>query len=73
MLIWFALGAVLGALRVLGHKSQAFQAAAHLYMGAMGATWWYTRNPALIWLFVGLSVLEVVCFVVQHRKVGTTP
>jgi hypothetical protein len=54
------------ALRLLGHKDQAFQAAAHLFVGGLFAAWWTTRPaPASRWnlgLAVALSLVEVAAF-----------
>ncbi len=54
----------LGALRVLGMKHIAFQAVAHLYVGGLLGAWWVGRDRWLLWIAVGLSVVEVVCFFV---------
>lgn len=70
----FLVAAVLGALRASGHKSQSFQAAAHLFVGALlGALIVIRRNSGLwdwrlVTLVVGLSVLEVICFLVFREK-----
>jgi len=67
-------GVILGLLRAAGHKSQAFQAVAHLYMGGLCAAWLITREPLYAWLVVVLSIVEVICFVVfriRDRQKGT--
>jgi hypothetical protein len=64
---------VLASLRVGGLTSEAFQAVAHLWVGGLfaagyvqySATWGTDRrNDAMlkIWLGVGLSVIELACF-----------
>jgi hypothetical protein len=62
---------VLGALRIGGHTSEAYQAVAHLFVGGLFAagyvkyqyTWTNGGQIAMnkIWLGVALSVLEVAC------------
>jgi len=67
----------LTALRIAGHKSEAFQAMAHLFVGWLIAAWWfspasydgsgkareYDRKSGLyLWLAIVLSVVEVACF-----------
>lgn len=66
----------LAALRIAGHKSEAFQAAAHLFVGWLLAGWWfspvsydgtgrareYDRTSGLyLTLAVVLSIVEVAC------------
>jgi hypothetical protein len=57
---------VLGLIRCLGVRHQAFQAAAHLYVGGMlgyaAAEWRRGGGRLELSLAVGLSLLEVVCF-----------
>lgn len=57
---------VLGLIRCLGVRHQAFQAAAHLYVGGMlgyvAAEWSRGGGRLELSLAVGLSLLEVVCF-----------
>lgn len=69
--MWFVilLALVLGGVRVAGVTHIAFQAAAHLYMGGLAVAWWKEkanwtewRNLVVLFLFVGLTVLETVCF-----------
>jgi hypothetical protein len=66
--------AALGSMRAAGHKSQAFQAAAHLYVGGLlGALIVVRSNQGLWdWLLVALvailSILEVICFLVFREK-----
>ena len=62
-IVLILIGVVLGLLRAFGHKSQAFQAIAHLYMGGLIAAWWILRVPLYGWLVIILSLVEVVCFV----------
>lgn len=57
---------VLGLIRCLGVRHPAFQAAAHLYVGGMlgyvAAEWKGGGGRLELSLAVGLSLLEVVCF-----------
>jgi 1,4-dihydroxy-2-naphthoate octaprenyltransferase len=60
---------VLGGLRIVGVKHEAFQAVAHLYVGflfGVGAATYVEGNTdrGCLWLAIGLSVLELVCFLV---------
>jgi hypothetical protein len=70
--IVYLICAVLAAIRIAGAKSETFQAAAHLWMGALIAVWYlrYDRDDAKIagWLVVVLSVVEVACFVVSRMS-----
>ncbi len=65
LVVAFAL--VLGAIRLLGHKSQLYQATAHLFVGALFgvfiATWRAGRpDYGALWVALGLSVLELFAF-----------
>lgn len=71
--IWTAAATLLAVLRVVGVKAQWYQAAAHLYVGALlglaladydGDRWFYVATVG--WL----SVVEVAMFIVQRRKPG---
>lgn len=63
----------LAALRIGGEKGEAFQAAAHCFVGAMfyagyveyGYTWTTGGRSAMqkIWIGTFLTVVEVACFV----------
>ncbi len=62
MIVNLLVAASLCIFRVIGYKSQAFQAIAHLYMGGlfMGA---YSKKSWLLWgVFTVLCVVEVFCF-----------
>jgi hypothetical protein len=48
-----------GAMRLFGEKSIAFQAAAHIFVGVLFTNWWFTRDRMVLWLAVGLSLLEL--------------
>lgn len=75
----FFVGVVLGVIRATGHKTQFFQAMAHLYMGGLIAAWWIGRDtlpyygwlPLYGWLVVVLSIVEVICFFVFKGRNGT--
>jgi hypothetical protein len=56
------LAGVFGGLRVLGNTSQAFQGFAHIYVGGLIGAWLVKRRPLYGGLALGLSVLEVLCF-----------
>jgi hypothetical protein len=55
----------LGLLRVFGHKSEIFQAVAHLYVGFLFGIGLGKKNKVAIAIAVGLSVLELICFIVM--------
>lgn len=61
---WVSL--VLAALRVQGAHSEAFQAIAHLWVGALLAGWLVHKSDRAKWLVIGLSCIEVAAFVAQH-------
>src|SRR4051794_8483267 len=61
----------LGGLRIVGVKTEAFKALAHVYVG--GLIGYYTAtaldgvpNYLVLWVAVGLSVLETVAFLVSR-------
>jgi hypothetical protein len=69
----YLIAIALAAIRIAGHKSEAFQAVAHLFIGWLigagvyqRATWTEGRSVAMqkIWLAIGLSVVEVICFLI---------
>ena len=60
--IWLIIAIVLGVLRIHGIKHEAFQAAAHLYVGGLLGAYFSGKNKEFLWIAIGLSVLEVVCF-----------
>lgn len=53
---------VLGALRFAGVKTQAYQAIAHCFVGGLIGAYIVGHDPFMLYLSVGLSVLEVVAF-----------
>jgi hypothetical protein len=61
----------LAALRIAGHKSEAFQAAAHLFVGGLLTAGWVADKSRFwpstwkfyTWLAIALSVVEVACFI----------
>ncbi len=65
---------LVGIPRIIGVNHQTYQAIAHLYMGG-AITMWYLFGPGLwMWIVLGLSALEVACFVRDKvRKKRTTP
>jgi len=62
---------VLAALRLMGHKDQAFQAAAHLFVGGLFVAWFLGRPPAQArWnlaIAVVLSVIELAAFLFSRH------
>lgn len=69
-----AISVAIAAVRIAGHKSEAFQAIAHLWVGLQIGIWLVglldpvkpNRYKANGWLVLALSVIEVACFVAQH-------
>jgi len=79
-----AIAVVLAVVRIMGHKSEAFQAVAHLFVGGLFASAWLQfseintekssiRHPPLarenLILAVLLSLIELGCFL-WHRFSG---
>ena len=62
VLVNVLISVALGIPRILGYKSQAYQAIAHLYVGGLFAAWWTGGNRGLLWIAIGLSILELACF-----------
>jgi hypothetical protein len=60
---------VLGTLRVLGHKSQAFQAIAHLFVGGLFGAWMAGHNTVFITVAVLLSIVELLCFLFLKKEI----
>jgi hypothetical protein len=64
----------LAALRIAGHKSEAFQAVAHLFVGGLLTYGWEVDKSRFhpktwelsAWLAVSLSAVEVACFLWSH-------
>ena len=69
------LAIVLGALRASGEKGQFFQACAHMFTAWMFAAYWFgaASDPkwrrAYLAIGIGLTVLEVVCFLAFRHTV----
>lgn len=57
---------VLAVLRIFGLKHEAFQAAAHLWVGGLCGGWLISRDRRTAELVVVLSVIEVLCFVASQ-------
>ncbi len=65
---------ILAIVRIAGHKSEAFQAIAHCFTGGLVAsafteyrfTWTTGGRNALqkFYIAIGLSIVEIVCFIV---------
>lgn len=72
--IILAVAIALGAFRGSGFKSQSFQAIAHFFVAWLFAAWWF-RQPNGRFCFdvaVGLTVLEIVCFIYFAVKKATS-
>jgi hypothetical protein len=54
----------LAAIRIAGHKSPAFQAIAHLWVGGLFGYWLRMRYESgkYLAMAVGLSLVELACF-----------
>lgn len=57
-----AIAVALGGIRIFGIKSALFQAVAHLYVGGLFAVYFKTWERFYLYLALGLTLLEVVCF-----------
>jgi hypothetical protein len=62
--------ATLAMFRMLGYKSQAFQAIAHVFVGGLLGALIAAELAICGWLALGLSVVEVGCFL-WFRKYKT--
>lgn len=62
----FLPAAVLAGLRIAGHKSEVFQAVAHLYTGGLVGGYFGSgrKDKVCLALAVGLSVVETICFLI---------
>jgi hypothetical protein len=58
---------VLGSFRVLGFKSEFYQATAHLWVGILIGLWCYGEKRLSPWLVIALSILEVACFLLLPK------
>lgn len=79
-MIRILIAVALAALRIAGHKSAMFQAAAHLFVGGLFAVGYrdYRRDWASesgskaalfnIWIAIALSVVEVACALWFHFR-----
>lgn len=50
--------------RIFGLKDEAFQAAAHLFVGGLAGAWLVDRRSLYLYTFVALCVVEVLCFLI---------
>lgn len=53
----------IGLPRPLGHKSQAYQAIAHLYVGGAIVAAFLEWSPFWLGIVLSLSILEIACFI----------
>lgn len=53
---------IIGLVRLFGIKNIVFQAAAHVWMGLILGRLIETKNTLYLWVFVLLSILEVLAF-----------
>jgi hypothetical protein len=58
----FLVAVALGALRLLGCKTLAFQAVAHFFVCGLFMTWHYKRLNWCLGLGLALTVLETMAF-----------
>jgi hypothetical protein len=74
----FLIAVLLAYLRIAGHKSEAFQAVAHLFVGWLLSAWWLKRSDSWISdgrdsgrlelrLAAALSIVEIACFIWSHH------
>jgi uncharacterized membrane protein YdcZ (DUF606 family) len=56
------LSVLVGIPRALGIKHVAYQALAHLWVGGMFGAAFATRKPPYLSCAIGLTVLEILCF-----------
>jgi hypothetical protein len=57
---------VLAAMRIMGHKSHSFQAAAHLFCGWLLAESFLHGGQFELLMVITLSIVEVACFIWFH-------
>ncbi len=57
---------VLAAIRIAGHKSEAFQAFAHLYVGGLFTASYLKRDKQLFYIGVGVSLVELAVAIFQR-------
>ncbi len=65
--IVIVLTAMLATLRIVGNTSPLYQAAAHLFVGALIGAYYVDRRPKVLGLIIGLSVFELVCFLLTKH------
>ncbi len=53
------IASVLAAIRIAGHKSEVFQAVAHLYVGGLFTASYLKRDKRLFYIGVGVSLIEL--------------
>jgi hypothetical protein len=56
------LSVLVGIPRVLGTKHVAYQALAHLWVGGLFGAAFATRKPPYLSCAIGLTLLEILCF-----------
>lgn len=67
--VWVLFSVFMGALRLNGHKSQTFQAIAHLVVGGFFAIWLVDHSQTFyLTLGVSLSILEVSAFLMFKKN-----
>ena len=57
---------IVAVLRVYGVRNEAFQAAAHLLLGALVWAWLKDGEGGAKWLVIILGTIEVIMFAVQY-------
>ncbi len=69
----YVVAVILAGIRIAGHKSQSFQAAAHLFVGGLlgaaiselcrGGDGWKFGAANELAVAIALSIVEVACFI----------
>ena len=62
------LSLLLGALRIAGVKSLAFQGIAHVFVGGLFGAYAGGRVRRALWLAIALTVLETICFLASVAR-----
>ena len=65
-LLFVAISAVLGALRIAGVKHEAFQAVAHVWCGYLCCGWFERGDRLYAALVIGLSIIETIVATIDH-------
>jgi hypothetical protein len=66
MIVAYIIAVVLAGMRIAGHKSQAFQAVAHIYVGWIFTAAYFIPSRALCITGVVLSLVELAVFLAPY-------